>query len=82
MLKNGLSDLMNESVVRASSVDDSSGMRPEAQLSDPINWDTSLYDKVFWEDIRHAFAISPELWIGLLGGKLSPNPRVIEAPET
>ena len=55
-------------------------MRPEAQLSDPINWDTSLYDKVFWEDIRHACAISPDLWI--LGGKLSPNPRVMEAPET
>ena len=54
-------------------------MRPEAQLSDPINWDTSLYDKVFWEDIRHACAISPELWI--LRGKLSPNPRVMEAPE-
>ena len=30
-----------------------SGMRPEAQLSNPINWDTSLYDKVFWEDIWH-----------------------------
>ena len=55
-------------------------MRPEAQLSDPINWDTSLYDKVFWEDIRHACIISPELWI--LGGKLSLNPRVMEAPET
>ena len=55
-------------------------MRPEAQLSDPINWDTSLYNKVFWEDIRHVCAISPELWI--LGGKLSPNPRVMKAPET
>ena len=55
-------------------------MRPEAQLSDPINWDTSVYDKVFWEDIRHVCVIFPELWI--LGGKLSPNPRVMEAPET
>ena len=52
----------------------------EAQLSDPIHWHTSLYDKVFWEDIRHACAIFPELWI--LGGKLSPNPRVMEGPET
>ena len=52
-------------------------MRPEAQLSDPINWDTSVYDKVFWEDIRHACTI---IWI--LGGKVSPDPNVIEAPET
>ena len=54
-------------------------MRPEAQLSDPINWDASVYDKVFWEDIQHAYAISPELWI--LGGKLSPDPRITEALE-
>ena len=55
-------------------------MRPEAQLSDPINWDTSVYDKIFCEDIRHSYAISPELWI--LGRKLSPDPSVMEAPET
>ena len=33
------------------------GMRPEAQLSDPMNWDTSLYDRTVWEDIWHAHAI-------------------------
>ena len=43
-------------------------MRPAAQLSDPMNWDTSVYDKVFWEDIRHSCDIisraldTPELW--------------------
>ena len=41
------------------------GMRPEAQLSDPMNWDSSLYDKTVWEDIRHARAtISRALDIG------------------
>ena len=34
-----------------------SGMRPEAQLSDPMSWDTSLYDKTVWEDIWHTCAI-------------------------
>ena len=34
-----------------------SGMKLEALLRDPINWDTSVYHKVFWEDIRHACAI-------------------------
>ena len=32
-------------------------MRPEAQLSDPMNWDTSMYDKTVWEDFCHACAI-------------------------
>ena len=34
-----------------------SGMRLEVQLSDPMNWDTSLYDKTVWEDIWHASVI-------------------------
>ena len=37
----GLSDLKSENlIVMASGVNDPSGMRPEAQLSDPMNWDT------------------------------------------
>ena len=57
---------MNENVVvEASSVDDPVVMRPEAQLSDPMNRDTSVYDKIFWEDIRHACVIiSRTLGIG------------------
>ena len=34
-----------------------SGTRPQSQLSDPMNWDTSLYDKTIWEVIRHTHAI-------------------------
>ena len=34
-----------------------SGMRPEAQLSDPMNWDTSLYEETDWKDIRRTCAI-------------------------
>ena len=53
MVKTGLSYLMNaDVVVRTSSVDDP----VKAQLSDPMNWNTSVYDKIFWEDIRHACA--------------------------
>ena len=55
-------------------------MRPEAQLSDPMNQDTFEYDRMLWEDFRRACALSPELWI--LGGKLSPDPSATEAPET
>ena len=34
-----------------------SRMRPEAQLSDPMNCDTSEYDRMLWEDILHTCAI-------------------------
>ena len=34
-----------------------SGMRPEAQLSDPISWNTCVYVRTVWEDIPHASAI-------------------------
>ena len=55
-------------------------MRPEAQLSDPMNWDTSEYDKTVWEDIRHGHAfISRALDIGR---EASPDPGAIEARGT
>ena len=42
-----------------------SGMRPEAQLSDRMNWYASLYDKNVCEDIQHTHAnISRALDIG------------------
>ena len=44
-------------------------------MSDPMNWDTSLYDKTVSEDIWHARA-----WI--LEGKLYADPGVTEAPDT
>ena len=53
-------------------------MRPEAQLSVPMNWDTSVYDSIFWEEKCVLF--SPEPWI--LGRKLSPAPSITKAPET
>ena len=34
-----------------------SGMRPEAQSSDPMNWDTCVYDRNGLGDIWHAHAI-------------------------
>ena len=56
-----------------------SGMRPEAQLSAPMNWDTSLYDKNVWEDIWMCYYL---LSLGYWKMKLSPDPDRTEAPET
>ena len=33
-----------------------STIRPEAQLSDPMDWDTCAYDRTGWENIWHARA--------------------------
>ena len=57
-------------------------MRPEAQLSDPIKWDTSVshFSGFSGRILGVHVPYLPELWI--LGGKLSPDPRVMEAPET
>ena len=57
-----------------------SGMSPEAQLSDAMNWDTSVYDRTDWEDIWHAHAIISRALD--LGGKLFPDPGITKAPET
>ena len=54
-------------------------MRPGAQLSDSMSWDTSVYDKIFWEDVWHVCAIISR---ALEGGKLYPDPRVTRAQET
>ena len=57
-----------------------SRMRPEAQLSAPLNWDTSLYDKNVLRIFGTHVPLYREPWI--LGGKLSPDPGVTKAPET
>ena len=70
-----MSDLKSEKVfVMASGVNGPSGMRPETQLSDPMNWDTSVKNRTVWEDIRHARAI--------IRVKLSPDPGAIKARGT
>ena len=60
---------------------DPSGMRPEAQLSDPMNCGTLLYTKKLTGRISGAHVqLSPKPWT--LGGKLSPDSGITEAPET
>ena len=58
----------------------SSGMKLEAQLSDPMKWDTSLYDKTVWKDIQHARVIISRALI--IGREALPDPGVFKAPET
>ena len=48
--------------------------RPEAQLSAPMNWDTSLYDTNVWEDIRHACAIISRVLD--IGREALPDPGI------
>ena len=56
-------------------------MRPEAQLSDPMKWDTSVYNKIIWEDINFGMHVllSPEpFYIGreaLPSSKRKRSPR-------
>ena len=56
-------------------------MRPEAQLSDPMSWNTSVYmTKFSGRIISMPVPLSPKPWI--LRGKLFSDQNVTKAPET
>ena len=55
-------------------------MRPEAQISDPKNWDTCVNDRTGWEDIQQARAIISRALD--TGSEALPDPGVIKVRET